>query len=130
MKYLIQNTELNGSKVDIAISDGKIAEVGTQISTDGYQIVNGNGTVCLQGLVDLHTHLREPGKEDSETVASGSLAAAKGGFTAVSAMANTSPVADTAGVVEQVIVTGTRVWISRCLSDWSCYKRFSWEGTG
>ena len=106
MKYLIQNTELNGSKVDIAISDGKIAEVGTQISTDGYQVVNGNGTVCLQGLVDLHTHLREPGKEDSETVASGSVAAAKGGFTAVSAMANTSPVADTAGVVEQVYRLG------------------------
>jgi dihydroorotase len=106
VKYLIQNTELNGSKVDIAISDGKIAEVGTQISTDGYQVVNGNGTVCLQGLVDLHTHLREPGKEDSETVASGSLAAAKGGFTAVSAMANTSPVADTAGVVEQVYRLG------------------------
>ena len=60
----------------------------------------------MQGLVDLHTHLREPGKEDSETVASGSLAAAKGGFTAVSAMANTSPVADTAGVVEQVFRLG------------------------
>ena len=106
MKYLIQNTELNGSKVDIAISDGKIAEIGNKLSGDGYQAVDANGTVCLQGLVDLHTHLREPGKEDSETVASGSLAAAKGGFTAVSAMANTSPVADTAGVVEQVYRLG------------------------
>ena len=106
MKYLIQNTELNGSKVDIAIIDGKIAEIGNKLSGDGYQAVDANGTVCLQGLVDLHTHLREPGKEDSETVASGSLAAAKGGFTAVSAMANTSPVADTAGVVEQVYRLG------------------------
>ena len=58
--------------------------------------------VALPGLVDLHTHLREPGREDAETVESGSRAAALGGYTAVCAMANTSPVADTAGVVEQV----------------------------
>src|SRR5205814_777003 len=56
----------------------------------------------LPGLVDLHTHLREPGREDAETVESGSRAAAAGGYTAVCAMANTDPVADTAGVVEQV----------------------------
>jgi len=83
-----------------------IAEIGNDLSKDGFNIVDGKGTVALQGLVDLHTHLREPGKEDSETVASGSLAAVKGGFTAVSAMANTSPVADTAGVVEQVFRLG------------------------
>jgi len=106
VKYLITNTELNGQKVDIAISDGLIAEIGNDLSKDGFNIVDGKGTVALQGLVDLHTHLREPGKEDSETVASGSLAAVKGGFTAVSAMANTSPVADTAGVVEQVFRLG------------------------
>ena len=106
MKYLISNTELNGKNVDIAIADGKIAEIGSGLSQDGYEVVEASGTIALQGLVDLHTHLREPGKEDSETVASGSLAAAKGGFTAVSAMANTSPVADTAGVVEQVFRLG------------------------
>ena len=60
------------------------------------------GLVALPGLVDLHTHLREPGREDAETVETGSRAAALGGYTAVCAMANTSPVADTAGVVEQV----------------------------
>ena len=106
MNYLISNTELNGKKVDIAIADGKIAEIGSGLSQDGYEVVEASGTIALQGLVDLHTHLREPGKEDSETVATGSLAAAKGGFTAVSAMANTSPVADTAGVVEQVFRLG------------------------
>ena len=58
--------------------------------------------MLLPGLVDLHTHLREPGREDAETVETGTLAAALGGFTAVHAMANTDPVADTAGVVEQV----------------------------
>ena len=106
MKYLITDTQLNGAKTDIAIADGIITEVGQKLSREGFTLVDGANTVALQGLVDLHTHLREPGKEDSETVASGSLAAAKGGFTAISAMANTSPVADTAGVVEQVYRLG------------------------
>jgi len=106
VKYLITNTELSGQQVDIAIADGQIAEIGKGLASDGFTVVDGKGTVALQGLVDLHTHLREPGKEDSETVASGSLAAVRGGFTAVSAMANTSPVADTAGVVEQVFRLG------------------------
>ena len=110
MKYLITDTFLKNEKVDIAVKDGLILEIGQnlgeQFANDGFEIVSGKETIALQGLVDLHTHLREPGKEDSETVASGSMAAAKGGFTAVSAMANTSPVADTAGVVEQVYRLG------------------------
>ncbi|MFM1750889.1 MAG: hypothetical protein RL658_1030 [Actinomycetota bacterium] len=110
MKYLITDTFLKNEKVDIAVKDGLILEIGQnlgeQFATDGFEIVSGKETIALQGLVDLHTHLREPGKEDSETVETGSMAAAKGGFTAVSAMANTSPVADTAGVVEQVFRLG------------------------
>ena len=106
MKYLVADTELDGNIVDIAIADGRISEIGKNLSSDGHEIIDGSKTIALQGLVDLHTHLREPGKEDSETVASGSLAGAKGGFTALSAMANTSPVADTAGVVEQVYRLG------------------------
>jgi dihydroorotase len=69
-------------------------------------VIDANGLIALPGLVDLHTHLREPGYEQSETVLTGSQAAAAGGFTAVFAMANTSPVADTAGVVEQVLSLG------------------------
>ena len=65
-------------------------------------VIEADGLIALPGLVDLHTHLREPGREDAETVASGTAAAALGGFTAVHAMANTEPVADTAGVVEQI----------------------------
>src|ERR1019366_978688 len=61
-----------------------------------------DGLILLPGLVDLHAHLREPGREDAETIESGTAAAALGGFTAVHAMANTEPVADTAGVVEQI----------------------------
>ena len=106
MKYLIKNTQLNEVKTDIAISDGVIYKIAPDLKLDDFQVIDGKETIALQGLVDLHTHLREPGKEDSETVASGSLAAAKGGFTAISAMANTSPVADTAGVVEQVFRLG------------------------
>jgi dihydroorotase len=68
----------------------------------GAQTIDADGLVALPGLVDLHTHLREPGREDAETVETGTLAAAMGGYTAVHAMANTEPVADTAGVVEQV----------------------------
>lgn len=106
MKYLITETKIADTTFDIAIVDGIITEIGSNLPKDGYQIVSGNETFALSGLVDLHTHLREPGKEDSETVASGSAAAAKGGYVAVSAMANTSPVADTAGLVEQVYRLG------------------------
>jgi dihydroorotase len=89
-----------GDPVDVRLADGVIAEIGSGLT--GGEEVDGAGCVLLPGLVDLHTHLREPGREDAETVASGTLAAALGGFTAVHAMANTNPVADTAGVVEQV----------------------------
>ncbi|HJR89599.1 MAG TPA: dihydroorotase [Aeromicrobium sp.] len=84
-----------GEPVDIEVSDGVIAAI--EPSGDAESTLIG-----LPGLVDLHTHLREPGREDAETVRTGSLAAAKGGYTCVHAMANTDPVADTAGVVEQV----------------------------
>jgi dihydroorotase len=89
-----------GDPVDVRLADGKIAEIGPSLAGD--QELEGAGCVLLPGLVDLHTHLREPGREDAETVETGTLAAALGGFTAVHAMANTDPVADTAGVVEQV----------------------------
>ena len=92
----------NGTKSDIAIKDGVISGIGTSLDASGSEILDISNCVVLPGLVDLHTHLREPGREDAETVLSGSRAAVKGGFTAISAMANTSPVADTAGVVEQV----------------------------
>ncbi|MCU1588524.1 MAG: dihydroorotase, partial [Frankiales bacterium] len=89
-----------GSPVDVVLRDGTIAEIGDGLTADN--AVEAEGCILLPGLVDLHTHLREPGREDAETVETGTLAAALGGFTAVHAMANTDPVADTAGVVEQV----------------------------
>jgi dihydroorotase len=93
---------LGAAPCDLLLRDGTIAEVGVRLDARGARVVDGDGLIALPGLVDLHTHLREPGREDAETVESGTRAAALGGFTAVHAMANTDPVADTAGVVEQV----------------------------
>ena len=105
MQYTIKNARLlDGSVVDVVINDGTISEIGSSLKVG--EIIDGKKNLLIPGLVDLHTHLREPGREDSETVATGSMAAAKGGFTAISAMANTFPVADTAGVVEQVFRLG------------------------
>ena len=99
---------LGGSAVDVVLDDGVIAELGVGLSRAGADVLDADGLVLLPGLVDLHTHLREPGREDAETVETGTAAAAVGGFTAVHAMANTDPVADTAGVVEQVWHLGRR----------------------
>ncbi|MCJ1674307.1 MULTISPECIES: dihydroorotase [unclassified Rathayibacter] len=87
---------------DVLIDGGTIVEIGTDVDSSGARVIDADGLLALPGLVDLHTHLREPGFEQSETVLTGTRAAAAGGFTAVFAMANTSPVQDTAGVVEQV----------------------------
>jgi len=104
--FLLKNVVMtDGARVEIEVRDHQIARIGNEISSD-LTSIDGHGAMVLPGLVDLHTHLREPGKENSETVLSGSQAAIKGGYTALSAMANTSPVADTAGVVEQVARLG------------------------
>ncbi|MBO0610153.1 dihydroorotase [Myceligenerans salitolerans] len=129
--YILRGVRpLGGEPADVVLSGGQIAYVGapgtaprpataspsgdpsvagtagpgssSDTGTDVVEIDGGNRLVLLPGLVDLHTHLREPGREDAETVYSGTRAAAAGGFTAVHAMANTTPTQDTAGVVEQV----------------------------
>lgn len=101
--YLIKNVSiLGGEPTDLLLEGGVVASIGAGVSADGAEVIDATGLIALPGLVDLHTHLREPGREDAETVESGTQAAALGGFTAVHAMANTEPVADTAGVVEQV----------------------------
>jgi dihydroorotase len=105
MEFTIANARLlDDQVVDVVVSNGVISEIGSGLNKGNK--IDASKNLLIPGLVDLHTHLREPGREDSETVATGSMAAAKGGFTAISSMANTFPVADTAGVVEQVFRLG------------------------
>ena len=102
--WLIRGARLlGGDPAGILVVGGMIAEIGPgAAAASAANVIDADGLIALPGLVDLHTHLREPGREDAETVATGTAAAALGGFTAVHAMANTEPVADTAGVVEQI----------------------------
>src|SRR3954452_21386141 len=103
MTVLIKGARVyGGDPADLLLKNGTIAAIGESLSVPTAEVVDAGGLIALPGLVDLHTHLREPAREDTETVETGSRAAALGGFTAVHAMANTDPVADTAGVVEQV----------------------------
>lgn len=106
-RYLLRAVMLpQGDRADLLIVDGLINSIAPNIVDNEATVFDVSGSVLLPGLVDLHTHLRQPGREDAETVLSASKSGAKGGFTALSAMANTSPVADNAGVVEQVFRLG------------------------
>ncbi|CCH78980.1 Dihydroorotase [Nostocoides japonicum T1-X7] len=96
-----------GARADVLVRDGVVAEIGAVSAPKDAEVVDADGLVLLPGLVDLHTHLREPGREDAETVSTGSAAAAAGGFTAVLAMANTSPVTDTGEAAERILDLGT-----------------------
>ena len=108
MKYCIKGGEIvdpAGGFVgvgDLLIEDEKIFAVGRELPIENCQIHDASGKLVFPGLIDLHTHLREPGREDEETIASGSKAAVKGGFTGIACMANTDPVVDNAPLIEFV----------------------------
>ncbi|KAA0023516.1 dihydroorotase [Antrihabitans cavernicola] len=112
-KVLITGVRLygEGEPVDVLVGDGEILEIGDITAGEGTDVIDGAGQVLLPGFVDLHTHLREPGREDTETIETGSAAAALGGYTAVFAMANTSPVADSVVVTDHVWRRGQDVGI-------------------
>jgi len=106
---LSNGIDTDGNKINVLIDGERIAALSrdaSQISAHDAEVIDMQGMTLAPSLVDLHTHLREPGKEDAETVQSGSASAVRGGFGAISAMPNTNPVADTAGVVEQVFSLG------------------------
>jgi dihydroorotase len=113
MSVLIRGVRLygEGDPVDVLISDGQIAKIGPDLvaDLDLVDVIEATGQVLLPGFVDLHTHLREPGREDTETIETGSAAAALGGFTAVFAMANTNPVGDSVVVTDHVWHRGQQV---------------------
>jgi dihydroorotase len=108
---LITNARPYGEDpVDVLVADGVVSAVGTGLTApDGVEVLDAKGAVLLPGLVDLHVHLREPGGEESETIETGSRAAALGGFTALFAMPNTDPVADSDVVVEHVWRRGAEI---------------------
>lgn len=97
-------------RADVRVVGGRIAEVGDALvpGTDGELRIDATGRIVCPGFVDLHTHLREPGREEAETIETGSRAAAKGGYTCVVAMPNTDPTQDTVSVVEFVRRQGER----------------------
>ncbi|MGW6695253.1 dihydroorotase [Rhodococcus sp. NPDC054953] len=111
-EVLITGTRIygEGDPVDVLIRGGEIAEIGAGLAAaDDATVIDAAGQILLPGFVDLHTHLREPGREDTETIETGSAAAALGGFTAVFAMANTSPVADSVVITDHVWRRGQEV---------------------
>lgn len=105
-RLLIKNVRPygEGEPVQVLISDGVIADMGVDLESSAQfdETIDAEGNVLLPGLVDMHVHLREPGREDTETIETGSRAAAKGGFTAVFTMANTNPVTDQPIIAESV----------------------------
>lgn len=111
MSVLLEGVLVYGEEpaTDVLIEDGQIVAMGTDLDAQGAEVVKAAGQVLLPGFVDLHTHLREPGREDTETIETGSSAAALGGYTAVFAMANTTPVADSVVITDHVWRRGQEV---------------------
>lgn len=105
MKYLIKSGRVINpidkidAILDILISDGRIKEIGKDLSGEGSQVIDAKGKIVAPGLVDMHAHLREPGREDEETVATGTRAAIRGGFTSIACMPNTEPAIDSLAAV-------------------------------
>ena len=126
-------------RADVAIADGRIVAVGEKLDVRGEDLDAG-GCVVAPGLVDLHTHLREPGREEAETVDSGARAAALGGFTAIVAMPNTEPAIDGAAVVREVLELGRpapcavrvagAITVGRRASSWRRWRRWPPSASG
>jgi dihydroorotase len=110
-KIVNASGEMPGLK-DILIEKGKIVRIGEKLAKDGAEVVDAGGTAVMPGFIDLHVHLREPGREDKETIESGSRAAAKGGFTSIFAMPNTTPAIDTAQVVQFIFDQAKKVGLT------------------
>lgn len=108
---------------DILIEDGQVSAIGGIDAPEGTEIFDAAGSVVAPGFVDMHTHLREPGREDEETIATGSAAAAAGGFTAICAMPNTDPVADSSSIVEKVWALGREAGLVKVVPAGALSKR-------
>src|SRR3990167_1588157 len=115
MKLIVKNGRVidpannRDGKFDVLIDNGKIKDIGSSISANGAKTIDASGKLVVPGFVDLHTHLREPGREDKETIETGEHAAAFGGFTTICAMPNTEPAVDNRGIVDSIIRQAQRV---------------------
>jgi dihydroorotase len=115
MSLLIKNAKIVNAdkefdrKMDILVEKGMIEKIGPSIRADDSKVIDAAGKIVFPGFIDLHVHLREPGREDKETIATGSKAAAKGGFTSIVCMPNTTPVLDNGMIIEAVIKEAKRV---------------------
>jgi dihydroorotase len=107
--YIVNPDKISGAPQDILLDKGLIAKVGRSLKGEGAKTLDAKGKMALPGLIDIHVHLREPGREDKETIESGSRAAVRGGFTTILCMPNTNPVIDNAMLVEGVIKEAQRV---------------------
>jgi dihydroorotase len=112
---LIDPASGTDATTDVAIADGVVVDLGPRLSSSGFDVIEIEGAVICPGFVDMHVHLREPGREDEETILSGSIAAARGGFTAMCAMPNTDPVCDNAAVAEKVASAAARLGLVQVL---------------
>jgi dihydroorotase len=120
MKLLLKNGRVidpaagRDGQFDVLIENGKIAKVGKSLPVDGADVIEvPPGFIVAPGLIDMHVHLREPGQEHKETIASGSLSAVTGGFTAVACMPNTTPVNDSAGITQFMLKRAAEVNLAR-----------------
>ena len=109
MRLLIRNGRVvdpssgTDKRLDVLIEKGKITQIKPKISASGAKLIDASGLIVAPGFIDMHVHLREPGQEDKETIATGALAAARGGFTSIACMPNTDPVNDNRGVTEYIL---------------------------
>src|SRR3989338_5133445 len=106
---IVNADKMHKEPQDILIEKGMIIKIGKSFSADGVKVIDATGKLVMPGLIDMHVHLREPGREDKETIETGSKAAAKGGFTTVLCMPNTTPVIDNAMIVEAILKEAKRV---------------------
>ena len=112
---LIDPASGTDATADVLVADGVVVDVGPRQSSTGFEVIEIDGAIICPGFVDMHVHLREPGREDEETILSGSAAAARGGFTAICAMPNTDPVCDNAAVAEKVASAAARLGLVQVL---------------